>query len=118
MKVDNYKYKEAIAVFLNSSIFINFFAFFLGILILGLIVLILGYSPLRMYYIMIEVIFSSPKHFAYIVSYATPLIFTGLSIGIALRVGLFNIGVESQFMLGSISALIAGIFLDFLLYCM
>ncbi|WP_434756964.1 ABC transporter permease [Borrelia puertoricensis] len=113
MKVDNYKYKEAIAVFLNSSIFINFFAFFLGILILGLIVLILGYSPLRMYYIMIEVVFSSPKHFAYIVSYATPLIFTGLSIGIALRVGLFNIGVESQFMLGSISALIAGIFLDF-----
>ncbi|AHH03674.1 ABC transporter permease protein [Borrelia nietonii YOR] len=113
MKINNYKYKEIIVSFLNSSIFINFFAFLLGILILGLIVLLLGYSPLRMYYIMIEVIFSSPKHFGYIISYATPLIFTGLSIGIALKVGLFNIGVESQFMLGSISALIAGIFLDF-----
>ncbi|AHH12702.1 ABC transporter permease protein [Borrelia hermsii YBT] len=113
MIINNYKYKEIIAAFLNSAIFINFFAFFLGILILGLIVLLLGYSPLRMYYVMIEVAFSSPKHFGYIISYATPLIFTGLSIGIALKVGLFNIGVESQFMLGSISALIAGIFFDF-----
>ncbi|BCR09072.1 ABC transporter permease protein [Borrelia miyamotoi] len=113
MIINDDKYKKVVIAFLNSSVFINFFSFFLGILILGLIVLILGYSPFRMYYIMLEGVFSSPKHFGYILSYATPLIFTGLSIGIALKAGLFNIGVESQFMLGSISALIAGIFLDF-----
>ncbi|AHH10871.1 ABC transporter permease [Borrelia coriaceae] len=113
MTINNCKCKKIIETFLNSSIFINFFAFFLGVLILGLIVLLLGYSPFKMYYLMVEVIFSSPKHFGYIISYATPLIFTGLSIGIALKVGLFNIGVESQFMLGSIVALMTGIFLDF-----
>ncbi|AHH08647.1 ABC transporter permease [Borrelia anserina] len=107
-----HKHKEVIVAFLNSSIFVNFFAFFWGILILGLIVLLFGYSPFRMYYIMIENVFSSPKHFGYIISYATPLIFTGLAVGIALKVGFFNIGVESQFILGSISALIAGIFFD------
>ncbi|BCR22088.1 ABC transporter permease protein [Borrelia sp. HM] len=113
MSIKNYNFKKVIMEFLNSSVFINFFAFFFAILILGLIVLLIGYSPFRMYYIMIEGIFSSPKHIGYILSYATPLIFTGLSIGIALKARLFNIGVESQFILGSISALIAGIFLDF-----
>ncbi|WP_024653370.1 ABC transporter permease [Borrelia persica] len=113
MLINNYRLRKILVTFLSSSMFINFFAFFLGILIVGLMVLVLGYSPLRMYSIMIEVMFSSPKHLGYIISYATPLIFTGLSIGIALKVGLFNIGVESQFMLGSIAALIAGIFFDF-----
>jgi simple sugar transport system permease protein len=35
---------------------------------------------------------------------ATPLILTGLSVGIAFRVGLFNIGAQSQFIGGSIVA--------------
>ncbi|WP_040236650.1 ABC transporter permease [Borrelia crocidurae] len=111
--INNSRFREVIITFISSPMFINFFSFFLGILIVGLVVLVLGYSPLKMYFIMIEVIFLSPKHLGYIISYATPLIFTGLSIGIALKVGLFNIGVEGQFMLGSIAALIGGIFFEF-----
>ncbi|WP_445436114.1 ABC transporter permease [Candidatus Borreliella tachyglossi] len=112
MDICNHKYRKLILEFLNSPIFINFFALFLGFLIVGLVVSLLGYSPFRMYYIIIEIMFSSPKHWGYILSYATPLIFTGLSICLAVKAGLFNIGVEGQFILGSIAALIAGIFLD------
>lgn len=37
---------------------------------------------------------------------ATPLIFTGLAVAIAFRVGYFNIGAEGQFLLGTICATI------------
>jgi simple sugar transport system permease protein len=39
---------------------------------------------------------------------ATPLIFTGLSVALAFRVGLFNIGGEGQFLIGATLAAIAG----------
>ncbi|AJA90654.1 sugar ABC transporter permease [Borreliella chilensis] len=98
--------------FLNSSAFISVFSLFIGFLIVGIVVAVFGYSPFRMYFIIMEILFSSPKHLGYVLSYAAPLIFTGLSIGISLKTGLFNIGVEGQFILGSIIALIASVFLD------
>ncbi|UER67826.1 ABC transporter permease [Borrelia sp. BU AG58] len=112
MEFGSCKCKKVALKFLNTPAFINFLALCLGFLVLGLVVSFLGYSPFRMYYIIIEIMFSSPKHLGYILSYATPLVFTGLSVGIALKAGLFNIGVESQFILGSIVALIAGVFLE------
>lgn len=39
---------------------------------------------------------------------ATPLIFTGLSVALAFRAGLFNIGAEGQLYLGALFAVIAG----------
>lgn len=39
---------------------------------------------------------------------ATPLIFTGLSVALAFRVGLFNIGGEGQFLVGATLAAIVG----------
>jgi simple sugar transport system permease protein len=39
---------------------------------------------------------------------ATPLIFTGLSVALAFRVGLFNIGAEGQLYLGALCAVIVG----------
>lgn len=41
--------------------------------------------------------------------YVTPLIFTGLANAVAFRCGLFNIGVEGQFVMGMISAAVIGI---------
>jgi simple sugar transport system permease protein len=38
----------------------------------------------------------------------TPLIFTGLSVALAFRVGLFNIGAEGQLYVGALFAIIAG----------
>lgn len=39
---------------------------------------------------------------------ATPLIFTGLSVALAFRVGLFNIGAEGQLHIGALLAVIVG----------
>lgn len=40
--------------------------------------------------------------------YVTPLIFTGVANAVAFRTGLFNIGVEGQFLMGMMSAAIIG----------
>ncbi|MFC9897417.1 ABC transporter permease [Nocardia sp. NPDC127579] len=41
-------------------------------------------------------------------TYATPLLFTGLAVGLAFRAGLFNIGAQGQFIFGMLGALIVG----------
>ncbi|MQM28265.1 ABC transporter permease [Glycomyces albidus] len=45
-------------------------------------------------------------------TYATPLIFTGLAVGLAFRAGLFNIGAQGQLIFGMMGALIVGFTLD------
>ena len=40
---------------------------------------------------------------------ATPLIFAGLAVAISFRSGVFNIGVEGQFVLGAFGATVAAI---------
>ncbi|MEI3207462.1 MAG: hypothetical protein V8S84_06565 [Lachnospiraceae bacterium] len=42
--------------------------------------------------------------------YATPLIFTGLSVAFSFRTGVFNIGAEGQFVVGSLAATVIGMF--------
>ena len=41
--------------------------------------------------------------------YAVPLIFTGLSVGIAYKTGLFNIGAPGQFLMGTMGALLVAL---------
>lgn len=43
---------------------------------------------------------------------AMPLILTGLAVGFAWKTGLFNIGAESQLMMGSVAACLCGLYLD------
>ena len=43
------------------------------------------------------------------IMYVTPLIFTGVAHAVAFRTGLFNIGVEGQFIMGMISAAVIGL---------
>ena len=43
--------------------------------------------------------------------YAVPLIFTGLSVGIAFKTGLFNIGAPGQYVMGTIGALLVGLYI-------
>ena len=45
---------------------------------------------------------------------ATPIIMTGLSVGFALRTGLFNIGASGQFIVGAFVAIFIGVRVDFL----
>jgi simple sugar transport system permease protein len=62
----------------------------------GIIVLIVGDSPLLVYQLFLDSAFSNAYGFAYTLFYATPLIFTGLAVAVAFKCGLLNIGAEGQ----------------------
>ncbi len=54
-------------------------------------------------------IFANAKSLSYSVVYATPLIILGLSVAFSFRTGVFNIGAEGQFVVGSMAACAVGI---------
>lgn len=53
--------------------------------------------------------FGSSAQFAEALVFTTPLIFTGLAHAVAFKTGLFNIGVEGQFIIGMLIASIIGL---------
>jgi ABC-type uncharacterized transport system permease subunit len=62
----------------------------------GLIVWMVGDSPLLVYDLFFSSVFGSADGIGYTLFYATPLIFTGLAVAVAFRCGLLNIGAEGQ----------------------
>lgn len=84
----------------------------LGLFVGGIILLIGGFDPIETYKVMILGVFSKPKYMAWTIIRSTPIILTGISVAFAFRTGLFNIGAEGQFIIGSIFATMAGVFLD------
>lgn len=84
----------------------------LGFIVGAIILLIGGFDPIETYKVMISGVFSQPKYIAWTIVRSTPIILTGISVAFAFRTGLFNIGAEGQFIIGSIFATMAGYFLD------
>lgn len=74
------------------------FAFVLNGIILG----ILGLNPLKVYGKMISSSFLNIRGIRSAVNAGLPLIFTGISVSIALKMNLNNIGAEGQYAMGAI----------------
>src|SRR6185312_12395169 len=62
----------------------------------ALVVLLIGDSPVETFRLLLGSAFSWPDGIGYTLFFATPLIFTGLAVAVALRGGLLNIGAEGQ----------------------
>jgi general nucleoside transport system permease protein len=62
----------------------------------GILVALLGDDPLETYRLLLGSALSWPDGIGYTLFYATPLVFTGLAVAVALRAGLLNIGAEGQ----------------------
>jgi ABC-type uncharacterized transport system permease subunit len=62
----------------------------------GLVVLLVGESPLEAVRLMLKGAFGTGNGIGYTLYYATNFIFTGLAVAIAFHAGLFNIGGEGQ----------------------
>lgn len=95
----------------NSRVIYTFIAILLGLFVGSIILLIAGYSPIEVYKQLFLGIFSNPKYIAWTIIRATPIILTGISVAFAMKTGLFNIGAEGQFVMGSLGAALAGYFL-------
>lgn len=99
-------------IFKNQITFVVI-AITVGFLIAAVVLGLTGYNPLEVYSILFKGMFSKPRYMMNIIIKASPIILTGVSVAFALRVGLFNIGVEGQYIMGTIAASVAGLTLNF-----
>ncbi len=74
----------------------------------ALLVWFVGQSPLEVYSLLITSTWADSYGFGQVLFKATPLIFTGLAVMVAFKVGLFNIGGEGQLALGSFVTALVG----------
>lgn len=78
-------------------------------LALGLMITaIAGENPMHVLMVLGRSAFGSGYDFGMTLFYATPLLFTGLSVAIAFHAGLFNIGAEGQLTMGALAAAAVG----------
>jgi len=108
---NNFKAKM-IDYILNENLKLTLLSIILGLLSGAVILAIAGFNPLEAYQLMIIGMLGSPRGIAWTIVQSTPLILTGLSVAFAFKTGLFNIGVEGQFIIGALAATLAGYFLD------
>ncbi len=85
-------------------------ALFLG----SLIILAYGENPLTVYGAILRFSFGEREGFGYVLAAATPLIFSALAVAVCFKGGMFNIGVEGQYIVGLMTAAFVALKFDFL----
>lgn len=98
-------------LFMQGPLGLTLFSILLGFSVGAVVLFLAGFNPFEAYWAIVRGTFAKPKYVSYVIIYATPLIITGLSVAFALRTGLFNIGAEGQFIVGSMVAAMAGYYL-------
>ena len=105
------KKKTPLEILASSKFVHTLLSIIIGFAIGALFLVIMGLSVGQAYGKLFQSIFSSIKSISYCIVYATPYIATGLSVAFSFKTGVFNIGAEGQFVVGSMSACVVGILL-------
>ncbi|NQU65440.1 MAG: ABC transporter permease [SAR324 cluster bacterium] len=85
---------------------------FAAMLVGAVLIFAVGENPLVVYWIFFKNSLFSLNGIGYTLFYATPLIFTGLSVAFGFRCGLFNIGAEGQLYIAAMSVTLVAIWMD------
>ena len=80
----------------------------LGFLVGAIFLAVMGLSVSEAYGRLITSV-TSLKGFSYVIVYSIPYIVVGLSVAFSFKTGVFNIGAEGQFVVGSMAAAVVGI---------
>ncbi|HEY7400991.1 MAG TPA: ABC transporter permease [Actinomycetota bacterium] len=99
---------------LGGQLFSVLLAFVVALFIGALIIIGYGENPLTVYGTLVRFAFKDVDSFGYVLQIATPLIFSALAIAVCFKGGLFNIGVEGQYLVGMLTASWAALTFDFL----
>ena len=93
-----------------SNIKFPLYAIVLGFFVGAVFIIVSDNSPAVAYKALFQGSLGDLSSFGETLYKTTPIIFTGLSVAFAFRTGLFNIGAEGQYIMGTISAVAAGWF--------
>lgn len=94
---------------LVSSILIPLLALVTALLVGAVVMLIFGDNPVSAYDGLFQGAFGNAKAWSRTIIKMTPLIFTGLSVAVAFKAGLFNIGASGQFIVGTVCSVAVGV---------
>ena len=112
--MSNIKEKDAKNSFgtkvLHGNLLYTLISIIVGFLVGAILLQIAGISAGEAYAKLITGVFGKPKFIVWSIVYATPIILTGLSVAFSFRTGVFNIGAEGQYVVGSLAACVVGIF--------
>ena len=91
-----------------QKVYFSVFAIVLAFLVGAIVILLNKQNPLMAYWALLEGAFGKPYRLANTFQRAVPLTLTGLSVAVAFRAGVWNIGSEGQLYLGAFAAAWAG----------
>ena len=89
-------------------------SFGIALLIGSLLILAYGENPIEVYRSIFDASLGSTDGIGYVLAIATPLIFSALAVCVCFKGGLFNIGVEGQYLVAMITATVVEVNLGFL----
>src|SRR5437868_4729848 len=87
-------------------------ALLLGILVGTIIMIVSGYDAAAAFSALWSGAFGNAYYIGEVIRQVTPYILAGLAVAFAFRVGLFNIGVEGQFLVGWLASVWVGLAFD------
>lgn len=102
MKIGKLRFEKKQTVSLQKKIMNPIIFILLGMAFSGIFVAAAGFQPIAVFSKMISYSFLNPIGFNGSVNAALPLMFCGLSVAIAFKMNLNNIGAEGQFAIGAI----------------
>ena len=101
--------KKSFFEFLGENRFLHILlSILLGFLVGAIFLVVMGLSVGEAYGRLISSV-TSLKGFSYVVVYSIPYIVVGLSVAFSFKTGVFNIGAEGQYVVGSMAACVIGI---------
>jgi len=80
----------------------------------SIIIVLYGESPITVYSAILEGSFGDKNGFGYVLANAGPLIFSALAVSVCFKGGMFNIGVEGQYIVAMAVSSWAALKLDFI----
>ncbi|MBW1973050.1 MAG: ABC transporter permease [Deltaproteobacteria bacterium] len=104
------KVKQRIAYPKITKFFTPFFALFFALLFGAGLFKWVGVDPLKAYKIMLSGAFGNFYNFSEVIVRGIPLILSGLSVGLAAKMMLWNIGCEGQIVMGGVGATAIALF--------
>lgn len=96
----------------SSPLVFTLVSILLGLIVGAIVLALAGYNPLSAYQKIIEGIFKSPRNVGWAIVNSTPIILTGLGVCFAFKTGLFNMGAEGQFIIGTTVGFLLGYLVD------
>jgi simple sugar transport system permease protein len=89
-------------------------ALVIALLVGSAIILAYGENPADVYSAILRFSFTERDGLGYVLAIATPLIFSALAVAVCFKAGMFNIGVEGQYLVAMVVAAWAAINLDWI----